>query len=746
MASGSSLIGADIAATEGQGLGLAVSDSFQQALYTPIRVLGRGAFGEAVLYRKTEDNCLVVWKEVNLKRCPLKERHGAQNEIDILSMLNHANIITYYNHFLDEDTLFIEMEYANGGTLYEKINKQNGQLLAEELVIWYFFQLSSALCHLHEYAILHRDIKTLNIFLTKSGLIKLGDFGISKLLDTENEMAESVVGTPYYMSPELCKGQQYNAKSDIWAMGCVLYELLTLKKTFDASNALKLVWGIVKNDVNIEEISSEYTDTMKTLVSKLLEKEPEKRPSAEEILDFPILKTLGKEMEAKVWELNKSARKARLESSSSNEATPIVTSKTSEVYYWGGGRLTPHKLDLFKAGNSAVQVACGHNHFAVVTVENELYTWMNTQGGQASVALLGHGDKAAYKAPKKVDAFHGMAVVSVSCGEEFTACVTDDGDVYTFGLDYYGCIGCDIQYGDEVSYPVLVDFFRGNPVQQISCGDSHVVALTKKGEVYSWGCGEFGRLGLGDEEDYASPQKVPIRGGRLIKAICAGSDGTFFLTVNGRLLACGSNEHNKLGFNTVTAGLRKRQVKECYDIPCQYFASIVKPLTRYHVERVSAGQTHSAVIDEFGRLITFGSNRYGQLGVGDFKKRSTICEITRRLGGKMVEKVSCGNEFTVVSTSDNHIYSFGNANSGRLGVNIDGTSTQRNNSIPSPRPIFGTLKVVPDMFCQHWHTIMIVEKVLNSKTLRTHRSISHESLASKSELYFFQYFIDASDF
>ncbi|XP_071962809.1 serine/threonine-protein kinase Nek9-like isoform X2 [Antedon mediterranea] len=649
-------------------------------------------------------------------------------------MLNHANIVTYYNHFLDAETLFIEMEYANGGTLYEKINNQNGQLFAEEVVIWYFFQLASALSHIHEYGILHRDIKTLNIFLTKSGLIKLGDFGISKLLETENEMAESVVGTPYYMSPELCKGQQYNAKSDIWAVGCVLYELLTLKKTFDASNALKLVWGIVKNDINIDEISKVFSEAMKGLVCQLLEKEPDKRPTAEQILSLPILRTLGKEMEDKVWQLNSSARQARLSSCSATEATPIVTSKISEVYYWGGGRITPHKLDLFKAGNSALQVACGHYHFAVVTVEKELYTWMNTQGGQQSVALLGHGDKAAYKAPKKVEAFHGMAVASVSCGEEFTACVTDEGDVYTFGLDYYGCIGCDNQHGDDVSYPVLVNFFQGNPVQQISCGHNHVVALTKSGEVFSWGCGEFGRLGLGNEDDYSSPQKVPIRGHRMIKSVCAGSDGTFFLTINGRVLACGSNEHNKLGFNTVTAGLRKRQVKECYDIPCQYFASIVKPLTRYHVTQVSAGETHSAVIDEFGRLLTFGSNKYGQLGVGDFKKRSTICEISRRLGGKMVARVSCGNEFTVVSTSDNHIYSFGNANSGRLGVNIDGTATQRNNSIPSPRPIFGTLNVAPDLCCQHWHTIMIVEKVLNSKTLQSHRSSSLGSVASKISL------------
>ncbi|ESO90142.1 hypothetical protein LOTGIDRAFT_123903 [Lottia gigantea] len=86
----------------------------QETSYILIRVLGKGAFGEAVLYKKTEDNSLVVWKEINLSNCGDKERRDSQNEIDILSLMDHANIVSYYNHFIDGDTLFIEMEYANG--------------------------------------------------------------------------------------------------------------------------------------------------------------------------------------------------------------------------------------------------------------------------------------------------------------------------------------------------------------------------------------------------------------------------------------------------------------------------------------------------------------------------------------------------------------------------------------------------------------------------------------------------------
>ncbi|XP_066280526.1 serine/threonine-protein kinase Nek9-like isoform X2 [Branchiostoma lanceolatum] len=704
------------------------SDGGQEEMYIPVKVLGRGAFGEAILYRKTEDNSLLVWKEVDLTRLSEKERQESQTEIEILSMLDQPNIVSYYNHFLDGTTLLIEMEYANGGNLYEKIVHQ-ADLFPEELIIWYFFQLVSAVAHIHEYGILHRDIKTLNIFLTKSGLVKLGDFGISKILENTSKMAESYVGTPYYMSPELIKGERYSFKSDIWSVGCVLYELLTLKRTFDASNPLRLAARIVEG-IKMGEIDTSYSETIRSLAHQLLSDDTDKRPEAKDILLYPIFISLGKDMERKVWELNATTRKTRM--SVTTDTVPVVTSKTSEVYYWGGGKQNPQKLDIFHGGSSALQVCAGRSHYAVVTVEKELFTWANVQGGVAMVGQLGHGDTASYRAPRRVECLTGTAISQVGCGEEFTACLTEEGKVYACGSDYWGCLGGENEQGDEVMIPIEVEFFSGRPVAQISCGDAHIVVLTREQEVYSWGCGEFGRLGLGSEDDFASPQKVEFCGSKTIKTIHCGPDGTFFLTANGRVLACGTNEHNKLGFNLSASGLVKRKKKLSYDIPCKLQPTLVRSLSRYQIVQIAAGQTHSAAIDVHGLLITFGSNKFGQLGVGDFKPRRSINVLRGSLMGRQVRRVSCGDGFTVAATSDNMIYSWGNGEDGRLGVTSDrgekGPKGLHPSSVSRPRPIFGSLHLASDVSCRHWNTIMVVEKVLQQKTIRSQISTGKEEV------------------
>ncbi|XP_067152930.1 serine/threonine-protein kinase Nek9 isoform X3 [Apteryx mantelli] len=627
--------------------------------YIPIRILGRGAFGEATLYRRTEsqrtwghliqDDSLVVWKEVDLTRLSEKERRDALNEIVILALLQHENIIAYYNHFMDNTTLLIELEYCNGGNLYDKILRQKDKLFEEEVVIWYLFQIVSAVSCIHRAGILHRDIKTLNIFLTKANLIKLGDYGLAKKLNSEYSMAETLVGTPYYMSPELCQGVKYNFKSDIWAVGCVIFELLTLKRTFDATNPLNLCVKIVQGNRAMEVDSTIYSRELIQMVNSCLDQDPEKRPTADELLEQPLLSKRRREMEEKVTLLNGPNKRPR--SSTMNEAPiAVVTSRTSEVYVWGGGKSTPQKLDAIKSGCSARQVCAGNTHFAVVTVEKELYTWVNMQGGTKLHGQLGHGDKASYRQPKHVEKLQGKAIRQVSCGDDFTVCITDEGQVYAFGSDYYGCIGIDKAYGSEVLEPLQLDFFLTKPVEQVSCGDNHVAVLTRNREVYTWGCGEYGRLGLDSEEDHCTPQKVDVPKTLNIVSVHCGCDGTFLLTQTGKVLACGLNEFNKLGLNQCTSGIINHDTY-C-EVPYTTSLTLAKQLSFYKIRTISPGKTHTASIDERGRLLTFGSNKCGQLGVGDYKKRLGINLLGGPLGGKQVIRVSCGDEFTIAATDE----------------------------------------------------------------------------------------------
>nr|XP_061798471.1 serine/threonine-protein kinase Nek9-like [Nerophis lumbriciformis] len=688
--------------------------------YIPIRILGRGAFGEATLYRRTEDNSLVVWKEVDLNSLSERERKDVMNEISILSILEHNNIIAYFNHFMDKNTLLIELEYCNGGNLYDKIVQQKGKLFNEEVVIWYLYQIASAVAHIHKAGILHRDIKTLNIFLTKTDLIKLGDYGLAKKLGSEFSMAETCVGTPYYMSPELCQGAKYNFKSDIWAMGCVLFEVLTLTRTFDATNALNLCVKIVQGNWTMDVNRDVYGAGLIKLVYECLDQDPAKRPTAEQILEQPVLSCSRQELEDRVALLNSAMKRPKLNTVTETPVA-VVTTRSRDVYFWGGGKFTPQKMDTFKGGSSAQHVCAGESHFAVVTVEKELYTWANVQGGAKMVGQLGHGDQASYRQPKRVEKLQGKAIRQVGCGTDFTVCITDEDQMYTFGSDYYGCIGVEGAMGMQILEPVLLEFFEERPVRQVSCGDNHVVVLTHSGDIFSWGCGEYGRLGLECEDDFSSPMQVELPKSATISSVSCSSDGTFFLTDTGKVLACGNNEFNKLGLNQEFSGLKNHPGEGYQGIPYTTTLTLAKQLSRFKIQTIAPGRNHTAAIDARGRLLTFGCNKYGQLGVKDFKKHQGVQVLVGPFGGKIVTKVSCGDGFTIAATEDNQIFAWGNVGNGRLGMPADkGFGSEVCPAMP--RPIFGSLHHVPDLSCRGWHTIIIMEKVLNSKTIRSNSS------------------------
>lgn len=256
--------------------------------YEQIKTLGQGAYGEAILAKRKDDGKLVVMKQVRLTKLKPADRAAAFQEATVLASLNHPFIVSYVDKFEENNCLYIVMEYADGGDLAGKLEKRGGKLFEEDEVLRMFIQIALALNYVHNKHILHRDLKTQNVFLTKDGTIKLGDFGIAKVLQHSFQLAKTRIGTPYYLSPEICEGKGYNSKTDVWSLGCILYELCTLKHAFHANNLNQLLMNIIRGRVS--PIPSKFSQNLRTLVEALLQKDPAQRPSVKQILQLPFIK------------------------------------------------------------------------------------------------------------------------------------------------------------------------------------------------------------------------------------------------------------------------------------------------------------------------------------------------------------------------------------------------------------------------------------------------------------------------
>ena len=268
--------------------------------YEIIERIGVGSYGR--VYKVLKNKKYYVLKEIPLNLSSAAEKiNSVQNEADILSSLNNKYVVKFYTSFKRNQNIYIIMEYCDNGDLCTFLNqikkqrKPNNEFYLKENFVWkLFIQMSIGLYYIHSKKIIHRDIKTLNIFLTKKLDAKIGDLGVAKILENTKH-AMTFIGTPYYVSPEMCRNKPYNEKSDIWALGCILYELLTFNHPFTATNQAALFIKILNNKYN--PFPPDVPEDLKQMVDFILEKDYEKRPSMEDIIT-------SKSFQYNAWKLN----------------------------------------------------------------------------------------------------------------------------------------------------------------------------------------------------------------------------------------------------------------------------------------------------------------------------------------------------------------------------------------------------------------------------------------------------------
>jgi len=355
--------------------------------YRQLKKIGEGSFGSAILVEAEASGAKQVCKMINVSQASPKEVQDTRKEAQLLAAFKHPFIVDYCANFLDSGYLCILMTFCEGGDLCSQVEiaKKAKRYLQEAQIVRWITQALLALKYIHDKHVLHRDLKTGNFFLSKAGNLKMGDFGIAKVLNSTQAVARTQIGTPYYLSPEVCQDKPYAWASDIWAMGVILYELCALKLPFDGgSNMIVLVQAIVRGTP--APMPEEYSESTRRLCLEMLSKSPGGRPSAGAILSRPDVQRIvqGFFQEAK----QKAAQDAAGGEAASQQGTargegPLQVGDLMEYY-----------SNTHKTWIPAVIIAVDG---ARITIDVKPNTWMSPE--QQSQSLRWRGQQSRLPAP-----------------------------------------------------------------------------------------------------------------------------------------------------------------------------------------------------------------------------------------------------------------------------------------------------------------------------------------------------------
>ena len=704
-------------------------------------LLGKGAAGTVHVVTRRSDGAQLALKRQEFAGTSHAVQKASLAEVRLLRQLQHPNIIAYHDAFVEGGVLHIVMERAAGSLEEElKAAQASGCPIPEEQLLSILGAVGRALHVMHGCRVLHRDLKPANVLLAEDGSPKLADLGISASIVSHraqlgralrrgesddawaDEARGALVGTPYYMAPELFQDTAYTPASDVWALGVTMYELLCARRPYQGSNmsslALAIAADVAQNamrDASAQiqaggELGARlggYSAELRACVEGMLHKKPPQRATLSELLSREVLvrhaRGGGGEAAAPVDLLA--------------EKQALLDAPVPDLFGFGRGAAVP-RLREDMLGVRIISLACGAAHCAAVSDAGEVFTWGANEHGQ-----LGHGDRHRLSRRRAVLALEAARVQSVACGRSHTVAMTAGGLMYAWGCDEMGQLGLDrggeaggggeggedggalAGAGGSEDGAALHDGMGcvlvparlppAPPPERwtaVACGEAHCVALSSDGAAHGWGCADDGRLGLGPQEAgdcVRAPSRMPrpaeggggSGGDRLprelppLRSVACGDDFTVCLDAEGGAYGCGANYACQLGLDP------ELELEEALELT---------PLLRGvdglgavgGLTSLSCGGDHAAAIDGGGGLWVWG---------GRFGDAPARVELPRRapdaVGSDGCVLVACGAGVVVAVGEEGGAFAWGEGEHGRLGLGDGGrdhTSPQRLDALSTP--------------------------------------------------------------